>query len=438
MSHRLYSTAVGHIVDKNGYGDFTTIQAAITAAASGDTVFIRANNTAYSENLTLKAGVNLSAFGSDSSLNATGRVIISGTCTLTTAGTVTISGIQLQTNSAALLAVTGSANSVVNLENCYLNCTNNTGITYSSSGSTSGINVYRCEADLGTTGIGLYTHSGAGTLRFQNCRITNSGASTTASSNSAGLVQFDQCNLFIPISNSSTGTTNFNFSLADTSAQNTTTFTTAGSGTSNFFQSRGSSGSASTISIGSGTTVVCQLSSIGSSNANAITGSGTIAYQALAFTGSSQTINTTTQSAAVTIYGSTTTAPTAGGVGEEFTNAATGVSTTSTQTKSIANITLTPGIWDISGISQAVATGGTAVMTSYIVGISTTNNSFTGTSGEDQIQLSSATGFNVMSLSVPRVRVTITTSTTYYLSVQTVYTSTTCPVAGRISATRVG
>src|SRR5258708_20620706 len=105
-------------------GTHTTIASALTSASSGDTIFIRPGT--YTENLTLKAGVNLSAFGSDSSQNGTGKVIISGTCTMTTAGSVTISGIQLQTNSAALLAVTGTLASVVNLQNCYLNCTNTT------------------------------------------------------------------------------------------------------------------------------------------------------------------------------------------------------------------------------------------------------------------------------------------------------------------------
>lgn len=435
MSHRLYSTAAGRIVDTNGSGDFTTIQAAVTAASSGQTIFIRPGT--YTENITLKAGVNLTAFGSDGSANATGKVIISGTCTLTTAGTVTISGIQLQTNSAALLAVTGTLASVVNLINCYLNCTNNTGITYSSSSASSGINIFQCEGDLGTTGIGLYTHSSNGTLRLEYCRISNSGGSSTASSNSAGTAQFDQCTLFIPFSNSSTGMTNFNFSLVDTSAQNATCFTSAGSGTSNYFQSRASSGSASSISIGTGTTVVVQLSSIGSSNTNAITGAGTIAYQALAFTGTSQTINTTTQSAAVTVYGSTTTVPTAGALGEPFEATATSVALTSGVAKTVASITVTAGIWDISGMATTVPTGGTGLQQALNVGISTTTNTLTGTQGIDYTSLTGTATGN-MTGSVPQVRKTVTTSTTYYLVCTSTYSSTTCPANGRISATRVG
>ena len=139
MAYRNYSSAVSHIVDATGQGDFTTIQAAITAASSSQTVFIRPGT--YTESLSLKAGVNLSAFGSDSSSNGTGKVIISGNATLSTAGSVTISGIQLQTNSAAFLTVSGTLASIVNLNNCYLNSLNATGISYSSSSDSSCSNI---------------------------------------------------------------------------------------------------------------------------------------------------------------------------------------------------------------------------------------------------------------------------------------------------------
>lgn len=52
MAYRNYSTAVGKIVDAAGFGDFTTIGAAITAASSGQTIFIRPGT--YTENPTLK------------------------------------------------------------------------------------------------------------------------------------------------------------------------------------------------------------------------------------------------------------------------------------------------------------------------------------------------------------------------------------------------
>ena len=52
------------IVSANVYeGTHTTIAAALTSASSGDTIFIRPGT--YTENLTLKAGVNLCAYECD-------------------------------------------------------------------------------------------------------------------------------------------------------------------------------------------------------------------------------------------------------------------------------------------------------------------------------------------------------------------------------------
>ena len=116
MAYRNYSVANGFTVDPSGNGDFTTIAAALTASVSGTDIFIRPGT--YTENLTLKAGVNLVGFKGDES---TPNVTIIGKLTYTVAGTCTVSNIRLQTISDFFLAVTGSAASVINLENCFLN-----------------------------------------------------------------------------------------------------------------------------------------------------------------------------------------------------------------------------------------------------------------------------------------------------------------------------
>ena len=157
MGYRNYSEAVSHIVDTTGQGDFTTIQAAITAASSGQDIFVRPGT--YTENLTLKAGVNLVGWGTDASQNNTGTVQITGKATFTGAGTVNINGIQLNTNSDYLLAVTGSSASVVSLSNCFLNCSNNTGIDFTSSAAGATINITACDGNIGTTSIAFFTHS---------------------------------------------------------------------------------------------------------------------------------------------------------------------------------------------------------------------------------------------------------------------------------------
>lgn len=267
-------------------GTHSTIASALTSASSGDTIFIRPGT--YTENLTLKAGVNLTAYGSDSSLNGTGKVIISGTCTLTTAGTVTISGIQLQTNSAVLLAVTGTAASIVNLTNCYLNCSNNTGITFSSSDAGSQINISNCSGNLGTTGIAYFSDSSAGTLKIFYSILSNSGVSTTASTKSAGLFTMQQSTLTSPLTYSSSNTSssilNCDFNC---SAINTTPLTTSGTGTITIQHSNVNGGTAAAISIGAGTTVAARQNVLRSSAANSVTGAGTFEH-------SSNTLFTTT------------------------------------------------------------------------------------------------------------------------------------------------
>jgi len=281
--------------------NYTTIASALTAASSSQTIFIRPGT--YTENLTLKAGVNLTAFGCDSSKNATGHVIISGTCTLTTAGSVTISGIQLQTNSAALLAVTGSAASIVNLENCYLNCTNNTGITYSSSSASSAINISDSAGDLGTTGIGLFAHSSAGMMNIQFCNFSNSGASLTASTASAGELNLFFCYFKLAITTSGTNLLQNRQCHHNTSSINTTSLTIGGSGTNIMRGSTATAGTASTMSIGS--SLICDGVNISSTNTNAITGAGTIEYNDINFGSTSSTVNTTTQTPLVARYGHT-------------------------------------------------------------------------------------------------------------------------------------
>ena len=427
------------IVDANAAnGTHITIATALTAASSGDTIFIRPGT--YTENLTLKAGVNLTAYGSDSSPNGTGKVIISGTCTFTATGTVTISGIQLQTNSAALLAVTGTLASVVSLDNCYLNCTNNSGITFSSSNAAARIIIKNSRGDLGTTGINLFAHSSAGSLIINTSVFTNTGASTTASTQSAGTLTCTFSQFAHPITTSgSTAIATISWCNLDTSSQNVTAFTHGSTSASNSLLSFNTvtTGSASSISISASALLFVDATFINSTNTNAITGAGTISYQGLIFVGSSSTINTTTQTASGTLMGSRNTAPSAGFLGQNTVSTATTVALVSNTAKTVTSISLTAGVWDVSALAYIAPSGGTGVAQAIVVGISTTDNTLTGTVGIEQFQfsqvaLSSASGV------VPSYRVTLSATTTYYLVVLAIFTSTTCPANGRISATRVG
>src|SRR5258708_287466 len=414
-------------------GTHTTIASALTSASSGDTIFIRPGT--YTENLTLKAGVNLTAFGSDSSYNQTGKVIISGKATFTAAGSVTISGIQLQTNSDFLLAVTGSAASIVNLNNCDLNCTNNTGISFTTSSASGKINIVFCTGDLGTTGIGLWSSSSAGTIFSQSSYFTNTGASTTVTTNSAGAVNLQQTTLSSPVSTTSTGGLTGSYYVIDSSAQNAIPMTANGSGASSGNYCFFNAGTASDISVGTGATFIAVNCVLQSSNTNAATGAGTFTNDLNTYPNTS-TINTTTINFLGTKGIPLSTAPAAGTIGEQIRSGVTSVSVTNNTLLNVTSINITAGIWDVSAAAVYVFTGAS---TDSELGISTNTASFTGTVLGDSHSVMAITGTanNDVAHAVPSFRVSLSSTVTYYLVGYALFSTGACTTNGRISATRV-
>ena len=416
-------------------GTHTTIQAAITAASSGDDVFITPGT--YTENLTLKAGVNLTAYRSDSSINGTGSVIISGTCTLTGAGTVSISGIQLQTNSAALLAVTGSAASIVNLIDCYLNCSNTTGITFSSSSASAQINIDSCYGNIGTTGISLFSHSSAGALNIIYSEINNSGSSTTASTVSAGSLITEFTYLTFPITLSSTGACSLAYTDFNLNTLNTTCLTAGGSGSQTAAFCRFYSGTASAISVSQSLTV--NFADIRSSNTNAVTGAGTLVSNGILYSGTSHFSNVTTQTGGAASGLTQGTAPSAGFIGEQIratVDSSSGVSLTTTAQVNVTSISLTAGIWDVSAVGVINNTGSATVQ-----GLSISTTSATvGISGDSTVLCGtvSVVSSSINSYTIPSYRITLSATTTVYLVATSTFTTGTSKCYGRISATRVG
>jgi hypothetical protein len=271
-------------------GTHTTIGAALASASSGDTILIRPGQ--YTENLTLKAGVNLTAYSADGDIP---NVTIVGKCTATFTGTACISGIRLQTNSDFLLAVTGGNNTNVNLFRCYLNCTNNTGISFTSSGN-SNVIVFYCSGDTGTTGISLGTSTAGGALNFSYGNYTNTGNSTTPVTTSTGTVYFRYCTCGCVFTTSSAGKLDLRWNIIDTAASNTIAITTAGTGGGTVLHNSISCGSAACISVGAGTTVSAFSNLVTSSATNVFTGAGTIktASNACNGTGSGDNVVTIT------------------------------------------------------------------------------------------------------------------------------------------------
>jgi hypothetical protein len=270
----------------SGKGTHTTIQAAVTASSSGDIIFITPGT--YTENISLTTSRKF--IGSD---NTQADTIILGKIS---DGGNSISpffqNLTLKTNGDYFLNLTG-ASSFPSLVNCYLNCVNFTGITGTSG---TGINLFECTGDTGTTGIGIY--SGAIGVSMTKSSFTNSGATVTASTTSANAT-FNFCNFTQPFSCSSTGVVIFRYSNIDTSLQNATAFTTAGSGTSSIFYSEFTSGSASAISIGASTVVQAIKCVINSTNTNPVTGSGTYKSDDTTYSNTGILPNPTTETFAI-------------------------------------------------------------------------------------------------------------------------------------------
>jgi len=277
--------------------NFSNITAAVAAAQGTglpQTIFIMPGSTGiYTEDFTLPANINLTAFDCDA---LTPTVTIVGKITCTDAGSRSISGIRLQTNSDNFLAITGNAATVVNLTNCYLNCTNNTGINYSSSSGSSILNIDKCKGDVTANGITLFSCSSSGSLNIDYTNIFATGSTTTASTNSAANLQIRYSKFFFPFSITGSGNISMLYCDVETQNQNTTSVSVNTSVTCAIEKSVFASGSASAISVDNAGALTLIDSQISSSNTNAITGTGTIRTAALVFDSTSANINTSTQS----------------------------------------------------------------------------------------------------------------------------------------------
>lgn len=418
-----------------GNGTHTTISAALTSASSGDDIFIRPGT--YTGNLTAKAGVNLIAWDPD----LAGNVTIVGTITCNVSGTVNFSGLRLQTNSANILVASGSSAQTINFYNCYFNCTNFTGLNGANSNTASSINLYNCSGDMGTTGISFCFfgfHGGS----FYNTSITNSGGTANAVGIGAGTLRCYNSQFFLTLQPSSTGQFYLENCSVDTSAVNLTCVSsTASSGSSTAIGCNFSSGTASAITINSTQPFNLLNSSISSSNTNTVTGTGTLNYTPIAFYGSSTGMNITTQTPLPCGPGASkglvTGTPAAGFMGEQIRSAiaqASAVTLTNSIAANVTSISLTAGIWDVTGV---VMFNGTITGTASGATIGTTSAT-TGTLGDNYILTPTVSTVNDLGVVVPPYRISLTSTTTVYLVAICAFTAGTSKAYGRISATRVG
>jgi len=406
-------------------GTHSTISSAITAASSGDTIFIR--DGTYTENLTLKAGLTITAFGSNTS---TTTVEIIGKISASYNGTCNISNVKLTTNSDFVIQITGSSATNLNVENCFFNITNNTGINTSSSNANANIIINNCQGDISNVGIAFITSSTPTVHYINYTKIENPGLSSTASTISAGELQMRYCYFACKFTSISAGAISAIHSSIYCQNLNTIALTHTGTGLSNIYYSNITAGTSSAISH-SGTIYLIN-SSIQSTNTNAIVGSGTINYEGVAFTDTGKKINSTTQNGGVAV-GGLRQAPSAGFIGQSISNTALNVAMTAGVAKTITSISLTAGVWDLSAnfVSESDGTTG------YITGsISTVNNTHAGNFGNGLMQINGAPVFAQLAVTVAQFRKVITSTQTHYAVIQA--NGGTLTGSAGLFATRVG
>lgn len=275
-----------------GLGTHTTITAALAAATAGDLIYI-AQGT-YVENITLKSEVDLCSWGTNGMFSvqsgpSAANVIIQGTTTASYSGSVNLYGIQLETNGATALSMTGSNVCLLSLVSCSIFANDATGFTLNNSSSV--LNFYGCTFTSSSTN-NLFTATSTGGVDIENCVLSLS-ASGTPSTVAAGRVLFNACDMFgFNGTTSSSGGILVNASYWQYGGQ--TLLTTSGTGTSEVFNSYCRSDNAITFTVGSGTILNIANSQVFGTSSSCINGAGTVNYSEISFI-SNNLITTTTQ-----------------------------------------------------------------------------------------------------------------------------------------------
>lgn len=264
-------------------GTHQTISAAVSAASSGDYIFIRPGT--YTEDITLTDGINIVGWsiGFNNQPKIVGKVTISS-------GIANVCGLEIDTDGDYAVECTSSGS--LNVSFCRLNGVDNDVIGFASS---NGMRVIDSTINLGTTGIKAFAASGAGTLSFRRCGGGNAGGSTTASTSTAGVLTMKEGGwpFQINVSNTNTNTiSDWNF---NNTTLNAVCITTSGSGATvvlnNVFLE---SGTAAALSVGANTTAIPNTIIVNSTNTNPVTGAGTIRYGSIVSQGTGQGENVTT------------------------------------------------------------------------------------------------------------------------------------------------
>ena len=192
MGYRNYSTEVGRIVDPNGFGDFTTIQAAIDASSSGETIYVRPGT--YTENLTLKAGVNINGVYAGDNSN---QVTVIGKLLASYSGSVSVTFIDLETNGDYAIHVTGANATILNIKYTSINATNADAIFFDSTNAASQLNTKNIAVYVLVNTVTVFTSTSPGTLQFNDFYFD--GTTSVRSVISAGAFYMSRGTTLVPI-----------------------------------------------------------------------------------------------------------------------------------------------------------------------------------------------------------------------------------------------
>ncbi len=269
-------------------GTHTTIAAALAEAVFGETIFVRPGF--YTEDLTLKAGVNICAFSIEFHNSHT---TIRGKLSASFVGATALQGLLLQTDGDYFLEVTGANATVINLNRCFLDAFDNDGINLNAVNGA--VNISRCGGNIVDPTAKMWDVTD-GVLDVNRTTFGNSGLSTTASNIDGTKVgRFFACNIAFGLSTSGSVDLTLFHTLINNSFLNATCLTVASTGIHGATLSQFASGTATAITVTDNMSL--NNCSIGSSNASVIDGVGALSYGGLVFggTGSISNITTTTQ-----------------------------------------------------------------------------------------------------------------------------------------------
>jgi len=266
----------------------TTIAAAITAASTGDTIFIKPGT--YTENITVGKGLTFAAYTPE--MRNSPNVTITGKITVSSNSlSVLFFGIKFTTNGDNSFALTGNA-SEITCQDCYFNAADANSISATGDGSTN-FYIENCSGNIANTRT-IFTTTNASIWIKNSLFIDFAGTPATSTSSSGGIHVMNSV-LYFPLTTSSSGQIHIQGSRFGTfdSSINTTWITTAGTGSNNIQGCQLFSGTASAISVGAGTNVYVTQTHIFSTNTAAIAGAGSVLFTDLSFSSSSNITTTT-------------------------------------------------------------------------------------------------------------------------------------------------